>query len=345
MRDAAAACVARRRRRVRRGGSDAWSATASVMVMAPLLRLHALRVLLLFRAADFRSATAPLASRKHLLLDRSVVRSATGARLMPGEATKYPGNPLLSDAGPEREPWEVRYDNMQPNVFLDNGTFKLWYSSSLTCQASNDTRGTKDDACGTKGYWPCSGVVAPKIGPKGRLWALMYAESKDGIEWTKPALGVVSDSSTTQNRSEFAANNIVLLGTDGCGIMVDNHGPAAQRYKLFGQLDPGSQQRACPTGGYTCNTKAFAASADGIHWPPAAFGGKASLLAAHGTANSLVYDPVTQRYFGFGREFSATHHQPHRLRTETVARSVGPEFLGAWEDAVPCGLQKDEDKE
>ena len=126
--------------------------------------------------------------------------------LVPGEVVKDPRNPLLSDANPAQlKPWEIRYDNMQPNVYLDGGKWKLWYSSWTTCEPSAATKGTKGDACATKGYWPCSGVSAPELGPAGRLPGLMFAESDDGIVWSKPALGVTNDSRTTANKTDFAS--------------------------------------------------------------------------------------------------------------------------------------------
>eukprot|EP00729_Bicosta_minor_P008018 gene8018-22214_t len=172
-------------------------------------------------------------------------------KLVPGEARKHPSNPGI--------PWEVRYDNMQPNIYSDGGKYKLWYSSWTTCEASESTAGTRADACSSKGYWPCSGVVGPELGKEGRIPALMYAESEDGITWTKPALGIVTDSRTVANTTDFELNNIVILSNDGSGVLVDEHAsnpderydksldphgthnnlaynPATQRYYGFGRV-------------------------------------------------------------------------------------------------------------
>lgn len=154
----------------------------------------------------------------------------TQGELVPGDVQKDPRNPLISDASAEQmRPWEVRYDNMQPNVFLDKGKYRLWYSSWTTCNSTADTHGTKADACAAVGYWPCSGVAAPKLAPgqggmEARIAALMYAESEDGIVWTKPALGVITDADkTVNNKTDFTQNNIVALdntvsSADPCGF-------------------------------------------------------------------------------------------------------------------------------
>lgn len=274
---------------------------------------------------------AELTSSKHLLLDTRVVASSAGAKLVPGQALKSPHNPLLSDANNEQmRPWEVRYDNMQPNVFFDGGVYKLWYSSWTTCDSDISTWGTSGDACSTVGFFPCSGVSAPKLAAKGRICALMYAESSDGIEWTKPALGVINDTSTVANTSGFGANNIVVLDNTGSGVLVDEHAPPSQRYKLFGELDaPGGHK----------HSRALAVSSDGIHWNTAHFAGSSTALDRHGTANNLVFDPEGQRFVGFGRPSNSP------FRTEGVAVSLTSDYLGKWAPSVPCGLEKGEDKQ
>jgi len=260
-------------------------------------------------------------STKHLLLDAQTVAKVVGATLVPGRATKHPANPLFSDANAEqRKPWEVRYDNMQPNVYYDQGKYRLWYSSWTTCQSSASTQGTSGDACSTTPYWPCSGIVAPHLGPAGRIPSLLYAESDDGVTWSKPRLGVVSDSSTTSNKTDFASNNIVLTNNDGSGVYIDASATdPAQRYKLFGEL---------------AGNKALATSPDGYHWNISKAGPSDKLLDPHGTHNNLVFDPASGRYYGFGRVSNSP------FRTQSVAVSKGPDFLGKWDKAIPCACRR-----
>ena len=80
----------------------------------------------------------------------------------------------------------------------------------------------------------------------------MYAESADSLTGAKPRLGVVSDSSTTSNKTDFAANNIVLLNNDGSGVYIDaSRTDPAQPYNLFGEL---------------AGSKALATNPDCSHW-------------------------------------------------------------------------------
>ena len=68
---------------------------------------------------------APIRTR-YLLLDSRNVDKATGSRLVLGPVQKHPGNPLFK----EDRPWEVRFDNLYPNVTLDirDGIYRCWYS-------------------------------------------------------------------------------------------------------------------------------------------------------------------------------------------------------------------------
>ena len=296
-----------------------------------------LHVALLAAAAIPAAAAAPATAApptKRLLLDRRTVLSAQSAKLVPGQAVKHAQNPLFSDANAaQMRPWEVRYDNMQPNVYYDASAskFRLWYSSWTTCDTTGTkSHGTKGDACSTKGYMPCSGVAAPQLGKQGRIAALMYAESADGTTWTKPALGVVTDSRTVADKTNFSQNNIVVLDTTGTGVLVDEHArDPAQRFKLFGELNaPGGHK----------HSRALAVSADGLHWDVSNFTGSSAALDRHGTHNNAVFDPVSQRYYGFGRPSNSP------FRTEGFARSASSDFLGDWTASVACGLEKHETK-
>ena len=72
------------------------------------------------------------APQTYLLLDSRNVQDGGGARLVLGPVGKPDGErPLLT----ETEPWELRFDNMQPNVFHDGeaGRWRAWYSSFSSC--------------------------------------------------------------------------------------------------------------------------------------------------------------------------------------------------------------------
>ena len=169
--------------------------------------------------------------QRHLVLDTRVIERAEGARLCVAEAAKSTANPLFG----EDRPWEMRFDNLYPNVLWDaeEELYKCWYSPfcidhrshGMTLEQRQRTRYT---------------------GPPDREMALCYATSRDGIAWQKPELGLVDYRGSR-------ANNIVLRGPHGAGVVKDGReADPARRYKMFTSL--GEQEQA------------VAFSSDGIRW-------------------------------------------------------------------------------
>lgn len=168
------------------------------------------------------SCGAP-ASPVHLLLDDRVVEHAEGVRLIPGAVVKDAANPLLA----EDKPWEVRFDNLYPNVEFDEKAeiYRCWYSPFIVDEVATAT--------------PHAVRVSVPYKPGKREMGVCYASSRDGIRWTKPELGLV----------EFAGsrrNNIVCRGPHGAGIL---RNPAGG-YRMF----------------FRGNGISGADSPDGIHW-------------------------------------------------------------------------------
>ena len=132
------------------------------------------------------AADAPPA--KSLLLDARVVESTAGVRLQLGQVKKDPANPLM---GADR-PWEVRLDNLYPNVLFDEGDklFKCWYALFLIDVAAQKTSRNQrkhvsyNDArklWGTEPRWPCATPSRPtgSNGPSLRLGVCEFQGSKD----------------------------------------------------------------------------------------------------------------------------------------------------------------------
>eukprot|EP01051_Picozoa_sp_SAG22_P002389 SAG22_NODE_104_length_20159_cov_5.877517_28_plen_984_part_00 len=95
------------------------------------------------RCTAFPAGRCPPPDTYLLLDDRNVI-DAGSAKLVLGEVTKAASNPLLR----EEKPWEMRFDNMQPNVWFDNSTWRAWYSSFSSCD--NCTRADGPDCPATK---------------------------------------------------------------------------------------------------------------------------------------------------------------------------------------------------
>ena len=168
---------------------------------------------------------------RHLVLDTRVIDRTDHARLCVAEATRSPANPLFG----EDRPWEMRFDNLYPNVLWDaeEDLYQCWYSPFCVDHRSHGM--TLEQRQDTLYH-----------GPPDREMALCYATSRDGIAWEKPELGMVGYQGSR-------ANNIVLRGPHGAGVLKDaRETDPSRRYKMFTSL--GEQELA------------VAFSTDGIRW-------------------------------------------------------------------------------
>ena len=150
-------------------------------------------------------------------------------------------NPLFREdffSEPARK-WEVRYDNGYPNLFYDPlaGVYRLYYT---LFSKDPDSASTSLEARIGKQYTPRS----------DRITSTAYAESKDGIHWVKPSLGLVEFEGSRDN-------NLLMMYAHGTSVMLDlQEVDPAKRYKLMTRVDyPG-------TRGFM----AVSFSADGLHW-------------------------------------------------------------------------------
>ncbi len=168
---------------------------------------------------------------RHLVLDTRVIDRTDNARLCVAEAAKSAANPLFG----EDRPWEMRFDNLYPNVLWDaeEQLYKCWYSPFCVDHRSDGM--TLEQRQSTL-----------YTGPPDRDMALCYATSRDGIAWEKPELGLVDYQGSR-------ANNIVLRGPHGAGVLKEAREPdPSRRYKMFTSLEE--------------QDLAVAFSADGIRW-------------------------------------------------------------------------------
>lgn len=218
---------------------------------------------------------------KHLVLDERVIQSTPKAKLTLGTVEKDSHNPLFR----ADQPWENALNNLYPNVLWDEQEhiFKLWYKCVL-----ND----KD-------------VIVKMTDPltiHDQGWFLLYAISRDGLQWEKPALGQI----------EFAgskANNIVARDTPNVGVFKDTHDTdPARRYKMIYDVGQGKLR--------------VRFSPDGRHWsePLEAKG----FGAQHGdTHNNAFWDERLGRYVLFTKQY---------VGERLVARFESEDFLN-WRDS------------
>ncbi|MCH7685967.1 MAG: hypothetical protein IH899_04675 [Planctomycetes bacterium] len=162
-------------------------------------------------------------SSHQLFVDDYLIASTENVRRTVHQAKKQVGNPIMvvdkpwEGLGPAWQPLIIRRDNA-------TGRFRMWYAGGVR-------------------YTLPTGVAA--------RFPALYAESKDGITWKKPELGL-------HRFNGSKANNIVIPDGNFFGIIVEPNDPdPKQRYKGIVWHEP----KSVPREGYFLYT-----SPDGIHW-------------------------------------------------------------------------------
>ena len=222
---------------------------------------------------------------KYLVLDSRIIESTKNAKLTLGQITKHESNPLFV----EDQPWEPRYDNMYPNVIFDNEEkiYKCWY-----CPFVVDQRTT---ATATHLRNP-SDTSYMEARPAGREEAMLYATSVDGVNWTKPNLGIVNFNGNSNN-------NIVSRGLSGAGVIKDElEKLPGRRYKAF----------YCSNSGYKMRY-----SSDGLNW------GDEVALPGVGESDchaNMIWSPELKKYVGILRHYDPIPVTGNRkiARTESL---------------------------
>ncbi len=209
-------------------------------------------------------AQIDIGGRKQLFIDHKFIEAAEGIRLTPHAARSTRERVLQADAPWEKDAIIGSYDS----VLEENGKIRLWYH----VMAGEHPPGTNP---------PFMGVA--------------YAESLDGVHFTKPALGLVEWNGSR-------ANNLVmppdpsLASLGGGSVMRDSNPncPPGERYKSWSKLygKPGSPLRGPHRVWY---------SPDGLRWKP--YEGRVTGLRAADTQPSWFWDPRVGRYTGYSREW------------------------------------------
>ena len=179
----------------------------------------------------------------YLMIDDSIIEDRNNLRLELGPVEKSPENPLFGadfSSDPPRK-WEPRYDNLYPSVIYDDkeAIYKIWYNGFIREEASEKTPlHMRPDTEYFRGY---------------REDGLMYAYSRDGLEWTKPNLDLRHFDGTTHNNIVMDVNS---HGIHGVGVFKDaKESDDGRRYKAL-LLDAENKKMA------------VAFSEDGLQWSP-----------------------------------------------------------------------------
>ena len=130
----------------------------------------------------------------------------------------------------------------------------------------------------------------PSDGNQSHPLRIAYAESKDGIRWVKPNLGLFEHGGSKQN-------NIVLA---------EINGKEPHDFSVFKdsnpRVKPGEEYKAVGFGRNPRGLYAFK-SPDGIHWTP--MNGSKPVMTGHAfdTQNLAFWDPRVGKYRSFVRDF------------------------------------------
>lgn len=183
------------------------------------------------RAADL---ARPTTGATLFAFDDVSIPHRRNLRLTMHQPQKHPANPVLRP-GPPGAPDEYRAQ-FYGSIIREGGKFRMWYIA-----------GDKDGMS----------TVANKTAYFG--WRDAYAESEDGIHWTKPNLGLVEYRGSRNN------NLLAIDPPDVTGLtLVLLHEPddpnPSRRYKMMHQI----RWAEAPAFGWTTSVPLF--SSDGFHW-------------------------------------------------------------------------------
>ncbi len=216
-----------------------------------------------------------LGTRRELFVDDFLIDQASGVQLVLQEPRDE--GPVLSFD----EPWEGRFCGYA-TVIADGDRYRLYYRGVPT--AGSDGR-SNEVTC--------------------------YAESPDGITWTKPKLGLHEVNGSRDN-------NVILA----------NAAPVTHNFSPFldGNPDAAPEQRFKALGGLS-STGLFAyVSADGIHWKKL---GDEPVFEDQGwvfdSQNVAFWSEHEQQYVLYYRK------APDRIRA--IARTTSPDFVH-WSEPV-----------
>jgi len=242
-----------------------------------------------------------------MLDDRNIV--STDAEFVLGKVKKHSSGALIKE---ERD-YEMRFDNMQPNVWYDPQMkkWRAWYSAFTSCAKPQKTIPFCDNEpnqCGSK---------LPNNNHAGRGSGFLYAESDDGLTWTKPDLNLTAWKGSK-------ANNLLELDGMTTQIYLDEMTTnTSERYKIV----TGSNG----AGG-------IAVSADGIRWGPVK-NLAADTHARWDTPKNTEWDPVRKQWLIYVRSTPTDAGE----RIQSYTHSLTDDFMGEWSAATPTGLNTSTD--
>ena len=166
-------------------------------------------------------------------------------------------------------------------------------------------------------YYRCVGGGDTPASGEGWLMNTCYAESKDGIHWTRPNLGLHEYKGSKEN-------NIILTGEEG------DWGSPVSNFFAFLDTNPDAlpTERYKGVGGIRRGLYALV-SADGVHWKPK--GEKPMILHSithkpmingFDSHNVIFWDPLEKKYIAYIRDMYLAPGRGERTRGVRLSTST-----------------------
>ena len=227
-----------------------------------------------------------IGNRKQLFIDETLIASRRGVKFVMNPP--HQTGELLITA---HQPWETRegaYVSPHCTVMKEGGRIRVWYDFVI----GPDSPGYKNETGG------------------GRCMA--YAESADGIHFTKPKLGL-------HDLHGYKETNVLIRVSRGGTVWIDPTAPPQQRYK--------SQSKGPGRPEFNHRVLHFFSSPDGIHWD---FMHKTDIGHCD-TQNMALWEKGLGRYVLYARKWQGEYGDPGRHRT---VRRLESDDLVHWENEL-----------
>jgi hypothetical protein len=245
-------------------------------------------------ASEQIEAPLKIGTALQLFVDDFFIDSMQGANLML-HTPEHAGTAIAFD-----KPWEGNV-SMYVTVFQDGDKFRMYYRGS-----------SKPSYIRQSALKPGEMVVPAHTN------VTCYAESRDGITWTKPSLGIVKFNGSTDNNIVFDDLEV----SENFYVFRDENpdAPASERYKAV--------------GGGAKGLFAFKSS-DAIHWQKMT----EARIITDGTFDSqnvVFWDTERKEYVAIYRDF--------RQDIRTIKHATSKDFLhwtpGEWADYGSAPLEQ-----
>jgi hypothetical protein len=228
-------------------------------------------------------ADADATPARYLFLDPAILERVEGAEIHVNPAERRE-TVILPD-----RPWEKHIISFFLTVRDEGGKLRMWY----ICRNDVVTR-------------PDGGMADPTPDSQANV---AYAESSDGIQWTKPSLGIYDYKGSKDNN---------LVGVHSLEGMVfqDKNAPASERYTYVSTGRPVGDRKG-PVGIYRFH------SPDGLRWERDA---QPLIQAASDTQNVVWWDEHRKEYVVIVRGWENGLRKVSRLALPslTVPATVKP---------------------